>query len=168
MRRGPGARACIVEVVGLRLGAREKLGDRVDAELGVDHDRIWRGAELGDRREILERIVWHGRIEAGIDDIGTRGDEQRVTVSLRVRGISDPDIAAGAGAIFHDHMAGQRGAEVLPEDSRHDVGRARRRKRHDDLDRPLGVAGRQDLRRPERGSRGYARRKACGFQKLPA
>jgi hypothetical protein len=121
---------------------RDQIGDRVDAELGIDEDRIRRGAEFGDRREILEGIIGHLGIKAGIDHVGARADQQRIAVRLGMGHVSDPDIAAGARAVLDNDIAGQREPEILAEDSRHDVGGAGRRERNDDLDRPLRIARR--------------------------
>ena len=81
-----------------------------------------------------------------------------------MRHVSDPDIAAGAGPIFDDDVAAKRGAEILREDSRHDVGRAGGRKRHDDPDWPLGIGGGDSPPDAERRCRRRAGRKAGGPQ----
>jgi hypothetical protein len=100
-------------------------------------------------REILVGVVGDSGVEAGIDDIGRGDDEQRIAVGLRMRCISDPDIAAGAGLVLDDDVAGKGGAEILRENARHDVGGAGSRERHDHLDRPLGIAGRLRRGDPE-------------------
>src|SRR6476646_744863 len=83
MRRRTDTGARIIEFVRIGFGARDESGDRIDAEPGIDQNRIWRSPEFGNRREILVGIVGNLCVETGIDDIGARGDQQRVAVRLR-------------------------------------------------------------------------------------
>jgi hypothetical protein len=54
-----------------------------------------------------------------------RRDEQRITVRRRFRDELRADVAAGAGAVLHEHALSERCAHVLRERSRDDVVAAR-------------------------------------------
>src|SRR5258707_14181086 len=94
MRRRTDTGARIIELARIGLCTRDEGGDRIDAEPGIDQNRIWRSSEFGDRREILVRVVGNVCVETGIDDVGARGDQQRVAVRLAVGPSADPGVAA--------------------------------------------------------------------------
>src|SRR5258708_267960 len=80
----------VIEFVRIGLGALDQIRDRIDAEFGIDQDYIGRGAKLGDRREILVGIVRDLCVQAGIDDVRARGDQERIAVRLGVGRGADP------------------------------------------------------------------------------
>src|SRR5260370_33011708 len=102
MRRRYDTGARIIELVRIRFGTRDEGGDRIHAEPGIDQNRIWRSSEFGNRREILVRIVGNLGVETGIDDVGARGDQQRVAVWLGVGHSADPDVAARSRFVLSD------------------------------------------------------------------
>ena len=66
----------------------------------------------------------------------------------------DPDHAARPAAVVDDHRLPPRILKSLPDQSRDDIGAAARRRRHDELNRPLRIglrggdaAQRRDRRR---------------------
>ncbi len=81
---------------------------------------------------------------------------------------TDPDIAACAGLVLDNNRAAQRVAQMLAQNTRHDVGRSGRRKGHDDLDGTFGIAGRLRLLEPKAGGRNRADQEARGPQNLAA
>jgi hypothetical protein len=168
MRRGTDAGTGIIELVGVRFGARNQLLNRIDAESGIGHDHIRRSPELCDRREIFDGVVGNFRIQAWIDDVGARRDQERVAVRLGVGRGTDPDIAAGSRPVLDDDTAAQGMAEMLAENARHDVGRSGRRERHDDLDGAAGIVRRPRPGRSEAGHRRRGRNKTGGPQNLAA
>ena len=64
---------------------------------------------------------------------GGGGEQQRVAVGRRLGDCVGTHVAAGAASVLHEGAA-QRGAHLLREQPRQDVGRAAGRERHDDAD----------------------------------
>ena len=60
VRRAAVAHAAVVELALLRLGDAHEVGQRVGAELRVDHQQVRRGGHQRDRRELLDRVVAAG------------------------------------------------------------------------------------------------------------
>jgi len=162
MRRRADTGARIIELVGIGLGTCDQLGNRIHAELGIDQDHIWRSCELGNRREIRVRVVRNFGVKTGIDDVGARGDQQRMAVRFGERHSADPDIAAGSRLVLDDHGAANGIAEVRNQNTRHDVGRSGGGEWHDDLDGAFGIARRLCPRRPEAGRHGGAHQDTGG------
>jgi len=77
----------------------------------------------GDSR-VAHKIVIQVRIERRVDGIGRHCDEQRVAVRRRPHDKLRADIGAGAGPVFDDERLRQTIGKPLPEQARHDVGRA--------------------------------------------
>src|SRR5258707_15489422 len=102
MRRRTDAGARIIELVRIGFGTRDEGGDRIDAEPGIDQNRIWRSSEFGNRREILVRIVGNFCVKTGIDDVSARRDQQRVAVRLGVCHSADPDVAPRSRLVLND------------------------------------------------------------------
>ena len=71
------------------------------------HDQhVRRIHELGDRREILDRVVRQVLEQRRIDRDRGRGEQQRVAVRRRARHLPHADIAGGAAAVVdHDLLA---------------------------------------------------------------
>src|SRR5258706_11923864 len=164
MRGGTDTGARIIELVRVGFGTRDEGGDRIDAEPGIDQNRIWRSSEFGNRREILVRIVGNFCVETGVDDVGARRDQQRVAVRLGVCHSADPDIAPRSRLVLNDESTANGIAKMHSENARHGVGRAAGRKGHDDLDRALGIARGPRPGRPEAGRRCRAYHETGGPQ----
>ncbi len=82
-----GANACraVVELAGLALGERDKLGHRLHAERGIDHEDVGIGGGHADRREILFGIVGQLWIDARIDrDRSGLAEQQGVAVGVGI------------------------------------------------------------------------------------
>ena len=98
------------------------------------HDQHHRQrGDLGDRREILDRIERHLG-ERGIGGKGEGGDQQRVTVGRCLGDRRRPDAAAGAGTIVDDHGLRPALGEALRHQARDVVGGAARDERNHQLD----------------------------------
>ena len=88
---------------------------------GRDDEHALRVRDLGDRREILDRVVGHlaqRRVDAVRRDVA---EQQRVAVG---RGPGDElgaDRAVGAGLVLDDHRLLQPLVELLRDDARHGV-----------------------------------------------
>ena len=94
---------------------------------GEEHVR--QSPEFADRCEILEGIIGYLGVETGVDDEGTRGDQQSVAIRLRPSRRTHADIASGAPPIVDDHRTTESLAEV-DDNSRHDVRWSGWRKGH--------------------------------------
>jgi hypothetical protein len=98
---------------------------------GIDRHQDRGGGDHGDRREISLGIVGQLRVNARIDHVTGRHQQQRVAVGRRLRDDCRADCAASAAAIVdHDWLA-HAFVELLPEHAPYYVGAAARRIRHD-------------------------------------
>jgi hypothetical protein len=104
-------------------------------------------SDHGDRREVLLRIVGQLCIDARVDDVAGRNEQQRITIRRGLGGGGRANRAAGAAAIIdHDRLA-QTFVELLSDHPADDVGAAAGRVRHDESD----WSGRKGLRRVRTG-----------------
>jgi len=118
------------------LGQRDQLGDRVDAELGMDrqHHRLPR--QLDDRDQVLQRIethlehVWCARHLVG-------RNQHRVAVRRAAGSGLEADITAAAGPVLHHDLLAERARQMIADDAGADVGRAAGGIWHDEADRPV-------------------------------
>ena len=141
MRRRSDAGTGVAQLVRIGLRARDQLRDRGDAGGRRRDEHIGRRVQLGDRREVLERVVGRLLVERGIDHEGARHHHQRIAVGRAARDLRDPEIAAGAAAILHDERLAERFTELHGHEPRGEVARAAGRERHHDPHRAFGVTG---------------------------
>jgi hypothetical protein len=119
------------------------------------HDHHLRGVdEHRDGREALDRVVIEALVDrGGGDERARRAEQQGVAVGLRRRDRFGSDRAAGAArAIFNDEGLAEGGGQTIGDEADDELGRPARRKRHDDLDRTIGIAvgrGRRKGKRAE-------------------
>ena len=133
----------------------DEFPEILDRHGGVDRQHPLIRYDRGDRREILEGIGLHLLVQMRVDGDHAVG-EQRERGAVR-RGLRDQihrDVAVRARAVFHDHGLAEELGEPLSDDPRRDIGRASRRDRHDQLDRPRGVL-RPRSERKQGGERQY-------------
>ena len=127
MGRGAAARRGVVDAGRLRLGILDQLLDAFHRQRRVHHQHDRDRSELGDRREILDRVV--GRLlQAGVDREGDGGDQQRVTVG---RGLGDDvgaDRAAAARPVVNDGGLAPTVVHALRDQARHASRWCRRRR----------------------------------------
>jgi hypothetical protein len=113
---------------------------RIDAHRSVDHQhgRVEHGhADWG---EILHRIVGKVASQSRIDRDRTHGgEEQRVTVRLRLCHVFGPDRAVGAWPVVDDDALSEQAPQWLGEQPRHEISGAARRESHHQPDRPVGI-----------------------------
>ena len=134
-------------------GEGEQVGHRPDRRRGVHQEHVGRGAELGDRQEVLECVVARLAIEADVDHEAGRGDQQRVAVRRRFADLHHADIPARARPVDDQHRLAEPRAEAWLDHARHDVGGTARRRRDDELHRSLGIAILRPRRNGHRGKR---------------
>jgi hypothetical protein len=137
--RGAGAGARPVELAGVRLRLGDQLGHALDFGLRGKHEGVGRRADHHHGDEILERIIARLRVQARIDHIGARADQQGVAVAGRARRGRNADIAAGAAAVLDDDRLAQGLAELGVDQPGRDVGAAAGREAGDDGDLSLGI-----------------------------
>ncbi len=140
MARRPVARRAVVEIgAGLRLG--DQIRHRRDAALEARHQHLRGEADVGDRREILLRVVGQLGIDRGCDAVRRdRHHQERVAIRRRLGDDVGADAAARAWPVLDHHLLAQRLGELVGHHARQDVGRLAGREGHDDLDR-LGGPG---------------------------
>src|SRR5438094_1909904 len=156
--RGDNPRA-IVELAGIRLGARNQLLHGLRSILGAHtQKRRVLGCER-DRRKILERVIREIAACKRIEhqrDIHCR--QQGVAVGRRFGDAGGANRGIGAGLISDHHRLSPDLAQPLRDHAREDVGRSAGRERHDDFDWARGKHRGLLLR--GRGSH-YQRRRNC-------
>jgi hypothetical protein len=95
-----------------------------------------------DRREILQRIERHLRVQVRIDrDQAVLAQQQRVTVGRRLRDQVAGDVAVGARMIVDDDRHGENLGKLLADDACGNIGSAAGWDRHDHLDSPRRILG---------------------------
>ena len=97
--------------------------------------------ELGDWREVLERVVTdifvHRRTRR---QRSSWRHQNGVAVGISARDELGANAAPGAAATVLDHdTLAEHSAEPIRNDACHTIGRSARRERHDHLDRPVRI-----------------------------
>ena len=136
----PQVPSCRRNTAGVLLQLFQEALEVLGRELRIHGDHVGRVGEVGDRLEVLDRIVGQVVRTAGRVHCHGRhgGDRQRVAVRLGARGLGCTDGAASAALVFHDHGLTQFLAHALRHEARDDVGGTARGERDDDAD---GLAG---------------------------
>ena len=92
--------------------------------------------------EVAHRVVRRVGRESGNGGVRCRGNQNGVAVRRRLGDIRGPDHATRAGAVLDDHRLPEHGLQLGRDDTGDLVGRPTRRRRHDDPDQLVGIAGR--------------------------
>ncbi len=131
-----------IELVGMRLGIGDQLLEVVDRHALVEDEHLVRKRKVGDRLEILDRIVAQVLVERRVDrDAAAREQADRVAVrQCRLASIGGDD-GVGTGAAFHDEAVAVALLERLAERAHHHVDSATRSERDDDVNRRRGISG---------------------------
>ncbi len=137
MAVGAGARRRVGQRHALLLLVGDQVGERLHAELRIDHHHDRRPAQIGDVGEVLDRIV--ARI--GIDDRRDHmrrdaGDHEGVAVGLHMGRLLRADDAAGARLVLDEELLLESLGQLFGDDAAKGIGAAARREGRDDLDRP--------------------------------
>jgi hypothetical protein len=125
----------IVQLAGVLLGERDKIGEAFHRLRGMHHYRDRHERDQREWREILDRVIGQPGIERGVDRMGTDGaDQQRLAVGRRFRHDVGADRPAGAAAVVDQNGRLQRLTQHLRKRPRHDFGWPASRERHHDAD----------------------------------
>ncbi len=141
----------------MRLHVSDERFEIVGGQRLVRHQQHRIDRNQSDRRKVTAQIV-----ADIVDDAADMGvplaDVDRVAIWSGSRQTSNPDGAAGAADVFDDHRLAERRAHLVGHDARGHIGRAARRKRHDQRDRPrreiIGVRGSERERQERERDRG--------------
>ena len=139
-----------------RLGKRQQVLQRADAERLLHQQHVRRRREIRHRREILQRVIGQRLEQARVGRDAGVGIEQRVAVG---RGLGDrvgADGVARARAVLDDHRHVPFVVEALRQRTRHGVDAAAGIERHHDLHRAVGKFGVGEEGTEQRGQQ------ACG------
>ena len=139
----------VAQRAGLGLGQRRKLGERVHVERRVHHHDLGGEERIGDRREILRRVV--GDLleeELVIGERLGRQDADRIAVVRRIGAGAAADIHGAAGTVLHHDRLAPALADLIAEHAHEHVAGAAGAGRGQRPDRPRRVI----LRRRSRAS----------------
>ena len=120
--------------------ASDELAKRPGRDVVGDNKQFGNLDDLGQELQVLEHVVRHrlGQRRRDRERAGARkADRVAVGLCFRDRGYSRH--AAGAGTAFDDDRLAQQRRHLLRQHTRDRVGRSARRKRHDQLDRLVGI-----------------------------
>ena len=140
MRRGADTRGG--EGVLSRIGFDEfhQLLHRLGRNAGVHEQAVGRPRGLGDRREVLVGVVGRLGVEARIDGVARRHEQDRVAVARRPGGGAHTEIAASPCHVLDVELLAELFRQLERNEPSHHIGRPRGRERYDDLDRPIGIS----------------------------
>ncbi|MNY12395.1 hypothetical protein D3C86_1454740 [compost metagenome] len=141
MQHAAGARAAVGVLARILLQLFDEALEVLGGKFRVHRHHVGGVGKVGDRLEILDRIVRqvlrtasriHGHRRHG-------GDGQRVAVGVGARGLGRADGATRAALVFHDHRLAEFLAHALRHEARDDVGGTAGRERNDHADGLAGV-----------------------------
>src|SRR5712691_10077247 len=158
MARAAVAGGGVVELSGIRSCVREELGDGLRGNRRARHEHVALHADVGDAREIADRVIRRVRAEQRRDVVARGGEDERLAVGRRSGHARRADRAARSGAVVDDRRLPERRAELAVEGARQHLARAARSERHDDAHH---LAAR--LRRRGRDERDAQQRSAYPF-----
>jgi len=105
----------------------------------MHRERKRRDGNVGDRFEVLDRIVERSCFQNRLGDVGARSAKQKcVAVGTGMRDGGGAERTSAAALIFHDDSAEQR-LDPLGPRAPDGVESAAGRERNDQTDRPLGI-----------------------------
>ncbi|MNT25793.1 hypothetical protein D3C72_1613360 [compost metagenome] len=122
-------------------GQRGQFGQGVGFQPRVGHHDVRHFGHDGDQLQVLGGLVVEGLVNAISGVQADRAQQQRVAVGAGVRDELAADVAARAGAVFHDDGLAVELAQVLGQQAALDVRAAARRERDDDAQRTVGIVG---------------------------
>ena len=151
-----------------RLGFCEgnELWDVLRRHARVDDEHVGDAGDQRDRGQVAAGVVAQAvALQVGRNgDLSGGAEQQRVAIGGGADHGHGADLPGGAGAVFHDDGLGERGAQWLGQQARHDVHAAAGREGDDDVQRArLGAGGSgQEGGGGEQGATVHARRVAGG------
>jgi hypothetical protein len=134
-----------IDLVGMLLRISDQLPEILHRNVLVEDQHLVRERKVGDRLEVLERIIGQIAVEVRIERhrAARKQADRRPVGRRRLAGIGGDD-GVGAGAALHDEAMPVALLEGLAERAHHDVDGPARRQRDDDADGSGGVAGLRD------------------------
>jgi hypothetical protein len=97
----PGAVRGKAQRLGIALGERDDVIDRLDRHRRMRHQHKLLTHHLGDRRKILQHIKRDVPVQTRVGGHGRCRDQQGVTIRPCLGGCGCAHVASGAGAVFH-------------------------------------------------------------------
>ena len=104
------------------LRIRKQLAHGVRGHAVAHREIVPRIDDQADGGEILDCVITQIFVEAGIDDVGGRRDEQRMTVGRRAGEKFTRHVAARARTIVDDERLAEHVGELLRDHAAHGVG----------------------------------------------
>src|SRR5215831_12251146 len=126
-----------------------EIRDRGERRIGRQNELV--GHQARHRQQVLERVDRHLGVEVRIDcEQRTRPQQQRIAVRRCMRGEVAGEIAVRARPVLHHDRLAEARAQRLTQRAGDEVGRAARRERHQQADRPRGIGLRRRSAREHR------------------
>ena len=115
-----------VDLVRIGLGVGDEFRDRFRRHVGVDLHHIGNARDAGDRRDIAYEIERQFLIQRGVDAISGIDEKEGIAIGRRVDHRLSCDVVAGAGLVLDDELLPELFGQILPDETRQDVGAAAR------------------------------------------
>ena len=115
---------------------RQRLG----RHLRVDHHDIRRNRNQRHRREILDRIIRHLGVEAGVHDEAGADRHDGVAVRRHAGDLAGRGVAAGAADVLDEELLAEIVGKLLRHDAGDGIGRSAGGKADHDAHRPARIA----------------------------
>ena len=158
MRRRADAGTGKAVLAGIVPNELHQFRQRLGRHRRVDHHDIRRNRDQRHGGEILDRIVRHLGVEAGIYDEAGADRHDGVAVRGHARDLAGRGVAARAADVLDEELLAESVGELLRHDARDDVGRTAGGKADDHAHRPARIAlrrGCRDAGQQQRGCEQY-------------
>ena len=156
------------ELAGLALRQRDQLLQRVRLDRRMADDQVRAEDGVGDRREVLDRVVVQLLVDERRDGVHVGVHDQRVAVGRGARHVVGADQPAAAGAVLDDHLAEALATSPRPSSARSGPWRRRRRRSRRDGSASPGTAAARRRRSKSWPEARPPRCVSCGIPPYPA
>ena len=105
----------------------------------MHHHGVGFGGEQRNQRGVVREVEFGILVERRVDEIGTRGEQERVSIRRRVDDHLGCEVGAGACAVFDDELLSEPFRQPLSHQPRENVRRSAGCKTDDDAHGARGI-----------------------------
>src|SRR6516165_2056808 len=124
----------------ISFGSLDEATYRFGRHARIDRHQNWSGSDHCDRCKVLDGVVGQLRVDARVDDVAGRHQQQRVTVRRSLGDNLGAKDATGTAPIVDHDRSTEACTQFLAEHAPNDVGTAARWVRDDEPDRSIRKA----------------------------